>query len=207
MQYVTENYMERGGGRWMLGGTIDRPGTPELPLATLQAQIVQHYQVAPAAAGVATVHAAVTLADGEAITVTENITNPDVPRVLSVKGNAAGITGNVVINGTNIADEEVTDTIALNGSSAVDGVVAFKTITSILLPARNAEADTVSIGTTKKIGIAHIVYNAACVLVKLFNGSADSGSLTVDADELEKNVFAINGTPDGAKVLDLFYLA
>ena len=44
-------------------------------------------------------------------------------------------------------------------------------------------------------------------MVKLFNGSADSGSLTVDADELEKNVFAINGTPDGAKVLDLFYLA
>jgi hypothetical protein len=206
MEYVTENYMERGGKRWILGGTMDREGAPEMPVATLKAQIVQHYQVAPAAVGAAAVHAAVTLADGEVTDVTADITNPDVPRVLAIKGNVAGITGDVIITGTNIADEEVTDTIALNGSSSVEGVVAFKTVTSIQFPARNASGDTVSVGTTKKIGIPHIVYNAACLLVKLFNGAADTGSLTVDADELEKNVFAINGTLDGAKLLDLFYL-
>lgn len=206
-QYVTKNYMENGGDRWIIGGQMDREGAPILPTATLQAQIFQHYQVAPDAVGAAAVHAAVTLADGEATEITDEITNPDVPRVLSVKGNASGIAGDVVIEGTNIRDEEVSDTIALSGTSTVDGVVAFKTVTKITFPARTAASNTVSVGTTKKIGIPHIVFNAACLLVKLFNGSADSGTLTVDADEVEKNVFAVNGTPDGSKLLDLFYLS
>jgi hypothetical protein len=205
-QYVTENYMESGGDRWILKGTMDREGAPVLPVATLQAQLIQHYQVAPVAVSATAIHAAVTLADGEVTEVTDEITNPDVPRVLAVKGNAAGITGDVVIEGTNILDEEVTDTIALSGTSSVNGVVAFKTVTGITFPARNAEADTVTVGTNKLIGIPHIVLNAACLLVKLFNGSADSGSLTVDADEVEKNFFTMNGVPDGAKLLDLFYL-
>jgi hypothetical protein len=42
--------------------------------------------------------------------------------------------------------------------------------------------------------------------VKLFNGAADTGSLTVDGDELEKNLFALNGAPDGVKVVDLFFI-
>ncbi len=66
--------------------------------------------------------------------------------------------------------------------------------------------DKVSIGVTKKIGIPHIVDNAACLLVKLFDGSTDEGTLAVDADEVEKNIFSINGTPNSAKILDLYYI-
>ena len=56
------------------------------------------------------------------------------------------------------------------------------------------------------IGLPHIVDNAGLLLVKLFDGSADTGTLAVDSDEIEKNLFALNCSPDGNKVLDLYYL-
>jgi hypothetical protein len=204
MGYKTANYMEKGGKRWMIGGKIGRPG--DLRLDELQSALVQHYQITPASATATAIHAAVTLADGEPTTVTTEITNPDVPRTVTIKGNAAGITGDVVITGTNILDGEITDTIALNGSTEVEGVKAFKTVTQIVLPARTQAADTVSVGMAKKFGMPHIVAYPLCVIVKLFNGAADSGSLAVDAD-IEKNLFALNGAPNGTKIVDLYYLA
>lgn len=201
---TTKNRMEPGGDVWSIDGHVDRGGAPVLPLSTLKAQIVQHYSVAPAAVGVATVHAAVELTEA-AQTVTTAITNPDVPRIVTIKGSAAGMAGDVTITGTNINDEVVTDTIALNAATEVLGVVAFKTVTSFALPVLTTAGDTVSVGTGKKIGLPHIVAYATLLLVKLFNGSADTGTLTVDA-KLEKNVFAINGSPDGAKKVDLYYM-
>lgn len=201
---VTKNYMEPGGDRWLIAGTIDRVGAPVL--AALTAALLQHYQIAPDAASATAVLAANALTDA-AQSITENITDPDVPRIVTVKGNASGITGDVVITGTNILDQEITDTIALNGTTEVLGAKAFKTVTQIDLPVEvHAGTDTVSVGIGKKFGLPHIVDNAALVLVKLFNGSADTGTLAVDSDEIEKNIFALNGTPDGAKVLDLYYL-
>jgi hypothetical protein len=65
--------------------------------------------------------------------------------------------------------------------------------------------DTVSVGIAKKFGIPHIVAFATCLLLKYFNGSADIGTLAVDA-AIEKNLFAVDGTPDGSAI-DLYYLA
>ena len=78
-------------------------------------------------------------------------------------------------------------------------------MTSITVPARNAEADTVTIGIGNSFGMPHVVANGLCLLVKLFDGSTDTGTLTVHAD-IESNLFAINGTPDGTKILSLYYL-
>ncbi len=204
---VTLNRMEPGGNRWIVAGTLEKSeGAPVLPTGALQVGLIQHYQIAPDAASATAVHAAVTLADGEATSVTDELNSPDVPRIVTIKGNAAGIAGDVVVTGTNILDQAITETLALNGSSEVLGTKAFKTVTQVDLPALTQEGDTVSVGMGKKFGLPHIVYNAACVLVKLFNGSTDSGSLTVDDDEIEKNIFALNGSPDGSKVLDLYYL-
>lgn len=163
-----------------------------------------HYQIAPDAASAVAVLAATALTDAVQ-SIIENITNPDVPRVVTVKGNASGITGDVVITGTNMAGEVITETIALNGATEVVGTKAFKTVTQIDFPVEvHAGTDTVSVGIGNKFGVPNICYNAACLLIKLFNGSADSGTLAVDSDELEKNLFTINGTPDGSKVLDLY---
>lgn len=185
-------------------GTIDRPGALELD--EVKAALLQHYQITPDASGATAVHAAIALT-AAIQDVDTDITDPDYPRTVTIKGNAAGITGNVVITGTNIEDEVITDTIALNGTTEVEGIKAFKTVTNINLPVEtHAGTDTVSIGMAKKFGLPHIVYNAACLLVKLFDGSADTGTLAVDSDEIEKNLFALNGSPNGAKVLDLYYL-
>jgi phage tail sheath gpL-like len=68
--------------------------------------------------------------------------------------------------------------------------------------------DTVSVGIAKKFGLPQIAYNAACVLLALFNGSADTGgTLAVDDDEVEKNLYSCAGTPNGSRVLDLYYVA
>jgi hypothetical protein len=167
---------------------------------------VGHYQIAPAASSATAVLAATPMTNAVQ-TITAGITNPDFPRTVTAKGNASGITGNVVVTGKNAAGETITDTIALNGATEVEGVKAFKEVTSVQLPVEvHAGTDTVSIGMAKKFGMPAILHNAACLLVKLFNASADTGTLTVDDDELEKNLFALNGTPDGTKVIDLYFI-
>lgn len=204
---VTKNRMRDGGDTWIIGGNLKRDGAVagDDDLA-LSAFLPLHYSLVPDAVSATYVHAAIALTD-EAQEITTGITNPDYPRTVTVKGNASGITGDVVITGLNVAGEEITDTIALNGSTEVEGVKAFAEVTQIDLPVEShAGTDTVSVGVGKKFGMPHIVDNAALLLVKLFNGSADSGTLSVDGDEVEKNLFALNGTPDGSKVLDLYYL-
>lgn len=179
---------------------------PVLGAGSLAALFAQHYQIAPLAVAAAVIHAAITLPSTGTTAVTTAIVNPDVPRTLTITGNAVGISGNVVIAGTNIAGAAISDTIALSGTDTVEGVKAFRTVTSITVPARNAEGDTATVGVGKKFGLAHIVAFAAFLLVKLFGGSADVGTLAVDADEIEKNLFALNGTPDGSTAVDLVYL-
>lgn len=319
---TTKNRMEPGGDRWIIEGQVDREGAPILPETTLQVALLQHYHIEPDAISATAVHAAANMA-AAAQDITTAITDPDVPRTVTIKGNVSGIAGNVVITGTNILDEAITDTIALSGTGEVEGVKAFKTVTNIHLPARthaevaqvetataagtitgsgNASVvvtaagmtnspktltvavlendtaaawadkvrdalsededvsamftvsgsdasiiltaktpaandtslnialdngnctgittaassanttagvryDTVSVGIAKKFGIPHIVLVASCLLLKLFNLSADNGSLAVDADEIEKNLFALDGTSDGTKPIDLYYLA
>ena len=315
-----EAQAETDTGRALTPSTL-RQGAPALSAGTLEASFPQHYQCAPAAVSATAVHAAMNLT-GSTQEISSAITNPDVPRTATVKGNVAGIAGNVVLHGTNIEGEAITDTLALNGSSEVEGVKAFKTITQIDLPAQThtpaaqvetavavgtitltgnatvtvtaagmtgspksisvavlendtaaqwadkvrtalgldadvtalfsvsgadeniiltrlapaandatlnialandtctgitddatsndttagVPTDTVSVGRAKKLGLPHIVDNAALLLVKLFDGSSDNGSLAVDADEIEKNLYALDGAPNGAKLVDLYSL-
>lgn len=206
--YVTKNREIDGGDTAIFGGAIKRDGAIAGSDANAVAALLPvHYQITPATNSATAIHANITLPDTGTTVVTTAITNPDVPRTVTVKGNASLIAGNVVIDGTNIADEAIQDTIALNGSTEVEGVKAFKTVTKITVPAKtNASGDAASVGWAKNFGLPHMVENAAYLLVKLFNGSADTGTLAVDADEVEKNLFALNGTPNGSKALDLIYL-
>jgi hypothetical protein len=79
-------------------------------------------------------------------TVTTNLTDPPYVAVVSIKGGAAGMAGNVVVTGTDWQGDAATSTIALNGTAKVNGTQKFKTITSILLPAyTNGITDTVTV--------------------------------------------------------------
>jgi hypothetical protein len=164
-----------------------------------------HYSAAPVAVDTDGVHAAITLDDENEQVITTGITQPDVPRALTITGNQADEVGNVVIAGTDAAGAAITDTLALSGISTVEGTKAFKTVTRITVPVRTSAGDTVIVGWGKKLGLPHKVYNAACLLIKLFNGAADSGTLAASAT-LSQNLFSLNGAPDGSKVVDLFYI-
>lgn len=204
-QYVTDNYFEPGGHRIIVRGTMDREGAPVLPLATLQAALLQHYHIVPAAVSAVATHAAVALGAAPK-NVTTAITNPDVPRNVTVKGNQAGVAGNVVITGTAIDGSAISETIALNGAAEVAGVKAFKTVTAIALPVEvNAGTDTVSIGRGELFGLPHVLVAAGCMQLNLFNLAADAGTTAVSAD-IEGNTYDAAGVADGAKPIDLWYL-
>ena len=147
------------------------------------------HTVAPAVASATAVHAAITLTTVPQ-TITTGITSPDVCRVLSIKGSAAGIAGNVGLLGTDANGEGATDTIALNGAATVLGSVAFAVLTSITLPARTHAGDTVSIGIGDVFGLpGHIGYEADVTQAERMASGA-----TVLAAETLGTVDAVNGT-------------
>lgn len=121
-------------------------------------------------------------------TITTGITNPDFPRALEIDSDGAA-SGDVVITGRNIRDEVVTDTIALNGTNAVDGVVAFKAVTSIQLPVKSA-SESVFVGWLDKLGLQSIPISTTVISEDSANAADTGGAiLTRDADEVEKCLF------------------
>jgi hypothetical protein len=193
------------------GLSMDYPQDADLNykagITEITAMSVVKYSITPLAVSAVAVHADITLHATDTTVVTTAISNPDVPRTLTVKGNASLIAGNVVIVGKNANGEMISNTIALSGSSEVEGTLAFASVSKITVPAKtNGSGDKVSIGYGKKFGMPQILALTAHILLKLFGGTADSGSLTLDAD-LSKNLYALDGTPNGATALDLIYLA
>jgi hypothetical protein len=164
------------------------------------------YKTTPAVGSAVAVKAAFALTAGAQTGVTAGITQPDVPRNVTIKGNASGITGNVKIYGTNFADAAISDTIALNGSTEVVGVKAFKTVTAIDFPAEvHAGTDTVSIGRGVKLGFPVALSNAALCPVHNFDGAVDAGTVTA-ATTVEGSLYAVAGTMDAAKIVELVFL-
>ena len=197
---------QRAGGLGTLIDTIQYGGIATPDAGNLNVLSAIEYSIAPVLGTATKVHAAIPLLVGTQTIIT-GITNPDVPRLVSVKGNDANVTGNVVITGTDINDNVITNTIALNAANEVAGTKAFKTVTSIALPTYAvAGTETVSIGTTAKIGLPVAVPNASVVIAKTFDGSADAGTVTASAT-LEGSVYATAGTYNGAKIVSLVILA
>ena len=168
---------------------------------------IAHLVASPALGTNVAVLAATNLADGATTEVGPD-TQPDCPRILSVDGNAAGIAGNVVITGTNANDQAITDTIALNATTEVFGVKAFKTVNTITLPAFTNDAnDTVSVGVGDKIGLSHEGAHHL-VLATYLDNTIEGTAPTVisDVDEVEKCTADLNSALDGTQV-DLYYVA
>ena len=140
-------------------------------------------------------------------TITTGITNPDFPRLLEIDSDAGAATGNVVITGVNIRGEVVTDTIALNGTTAVAGVVAFAAITRIQLPVK-AASESVWVGWLDKLGLQSIPWSTD-VESEHSNHAVDTGGtvLTRDADEVEKCLFDPTTECDASNDKMIVYLS
>ncbi|HEX3018543.1 MAG TPA: hypothetical protein VHP31_11925 [Caproicibacter sp.] len=168
-----------------------------------------HFQVTAASAvgtSATAVHAAVTLTTS-AQTVTTAITNPAAPRNVSATGNASGITGNVVITGTNYNGDTITETIALNGTSTVAGTKAFASITSIALPAKtNTSGDTVSVGIGSALGLPYKLAHNTVLAAFLDNTKETTApTVTTSAAVLESNTITLSSSLSG-KAVDVYLM-
>jgi len=155
------------------------------------------------------VHAAITGSSEEATTVTNDITDPPYPRNITVTpgGTTADVAaGDVVVTGTNMADEVISETFTFlaNAESAKVGAKAFKTVTSILVPQQDGAAATFTVGWGDVLGLPFLLTTKTLVMA-VFNGIIETTAATqvIDADELEKNTVDLNSALDG-KTVDLY---
>ena len=84
-----------------------------------------------------------------------------------------------------------------------DGDLALGTIN---LTTTVGKCDEVSIGWGSSIGIPYKLAADELVIANLLNNADDTGTVTNDATDLEKNVFAVAGTLDGTAPLDLYII-
>jgi hypothetical protein len=165
--------------------------------------------------------AATSAATGTRTTVTSNITNPDVPRVLVVKpaGTAANILdSSVVVTGTNVEGKTFTESfqVPAGSTTAVTGTKAFKSVTSVSLPGAQGTGVTFSVGTGNKLGANHRffksqttvkVYSATAVGVGGYTTLTLQGAPTITAseDQIELNTVQPATTPDGTTFYIMAY--
>ena len=122
------------------------------------------------APGPANVAPATALADALTTTLTTvDITQPPAPRVLSITGNAATAVGDVVVTGLDANGDALVETIVSTGAATVVGTRAFASITTIVLPARGAGGDTISVGLAGAFGIPFKLANDT--IIKILNNN------------------------------------
>lgn len=147
------------------------------------------------------------MANGATTAVSAGITNPDVPRNVTVKGNDANVTGNVTIDGTNAGGEVISEVIALNGANVVTGNKAFRTVTGITLPAYAvANTERVRVGTGAKLGLP-VALSRNSVVAAFLAGvrEAVAPTVAVSAAALESNTASLNSALNGtAVIVDLY---
>lgn len=168
-----------------------------------------HFQViaTDAVAGNSSAVLAATSLTAALQTIIANITNPAVPRNIEIIGNAAGIVGNVIIKGTNYNGDAITETIALNGTTVVEGTKAFKTVTEIDLPIQtHAGTDTVSVGFGEKLGLPYMLAHNTVLATYLDNvKEATAPTVATNATALESNTIDLNSALSG-KIVDAYII-
>jgi hypothetical protein len=109
----------------------------------------------------------------------------------------------ITVNGTNFADEPITEAFAFlaNATDPTVGVKAFKTITSIVIPAQDGAGATFDVGWGECLGLPFMA-DENRVLRAIDDGVVETTAPTVvfDADELEKNTVDLNTSMNGSVI-------
>lgn len=142
----------------------------------------------------------------ETTTATTFLAQPPYPRNLQITpgGTTAGVpAGNVVVTGTNINGDVITENFAFlaNATAATVGAKAFKTVTSILFPIQDEAGATYSVGFGDKIGLPlKLAYNA--VLGATLNGVRETTfpTVTYSSSVYESNTVDLNSNLAGTAV-------
>jgi hypothetical protein len=122
----------------------------------------------------------------------------DVTDLFTISGAGA----NVILTRVLPVANDVTLNLAVDNDTCV-GIVADATSNNT---AAGVVPDNVSVGWGNTFGLPEALRLASLMLLKLFNGAADNGTLAVHATDVSLNTFNLAGTPDGAKALEFFYI-
>lgn len=158
-----------------------------------------------------------TAGSSSAQTITSGITNPDVPRalVLTVGGTAAGVqAGTVIVTGTNVEGKIITQNfnVPIAGTGTYNGTKAFRTVSSVYIPAQVGSSATFAIGTLAALGVNHRLFRDNTT-VKVCTSSAAYGALTLqnaptvvaDEDDIENNLVTPATVPNGSLIFTICY--
>lgn len=160
------------------------------------------YKFTPSAAAANSIASLLTQPASGTTVFTSGITQPDFGRNVSIVGNQATCTGNVVITGLLWNDVETTETLALNGTTPVVGSKAWKYITSITVPALAAADDKVSVGRGSKLAVPIKLPFTDAVFAAYYNGVKEGTAPTVN---LTNNTALLNTALAGAEVRLYFF--
>lgn len=178
------------------GDLIDRAFVAHFAITAVNA-------LAPVATGI---HAAVT-DDSTTQVITTAITNPLVPRTVTATagGTAADIKAiAVTVTGTDINDEVLTEVLpvfTVNTAGIVQGTKAFKTVTSISIPAHDGTGATTAIGFGDKYGLPYKRAHLPVVAAYLNNAlEATAATITASATVLSLNTIDLNSASNGTAI-------
>ena len=132
---------------------------------TVDKAFLAHLQVAAASAVALDADGVLGLTNlgATAQTITAGLTDPAVPRGLSVVGNVSGVTGNIKVYGTNYAGAAITETLALNGTTPVLGAKAFRSVTKVDLPVQ-VHTPVLQVETATAAGTITLAGRAKCTI-------------------------------------------
>ena len=124
------------------------------------------------------VHAAIT-GTGEEQEITTEITNPDIPRNISIKTtNVAAPSGVVKLDGVNNLGQNVSEEITIIAGNTAYGNVAWSILSKITIPAGVSASDSVTVGIGDKIGLITSIDNVDNVFKKKVNNEDRSNEIS-----------------------------
>ncbi len=134
-------------------------------------------------------------------------TQPSVPRNITATagGTAADIKAiQVTIEGTNYADEIITETLpafTVDTAGTVTGNKAFKTVTKVTIPAHDGNGATTAIGFGEKLGIPYkMAHNTVLFAFRNHTKEGTAPAVTFDVANIEGNTFDLNSVLNGTQV-------
>jgi len=197
----------RAGRNFANNGTASEPGVAMSPMFV--------YDVVPVALSATAVAAAQAVAGAGNLTIngasaTGGVATFDVPRTITIVSTNAGDTSQTAtVTGTDVYGLAMSELIAFNGTTAVTGQKAFKTVTRVAISA--ALTGNGSVGSTDVFGFPFrantrnyvlTAWNGAFVTTGTF-AAADATVATTTTNDV-RGTYAVPDAADGSKRLTLW---
>lgn len=177
------------------------------------AQRIKSFLVgSPAVASNTAIKAASATSSAGATVIDTGLTQPDAARniVLTAGGTAGDIKAvQCVVAGTDVNGKPITETMpafTVDTAGSVTGSKAFKTVTSVTVPAMDGNGATVAIGTGSKLGIPDAL--ARNTVLRAFRNDVLEGTaptVVTSAAEVASNTVVLNSALNGTPVRVDYY--